>query len=289
MTSSERAHVIGRQTRRTALASLLFGAAATSLARPTAAGTSAGPAPTGAQPTATPSSQPPPSQTPPSQVPASQAPGACTLFPQAIEGPFYFDPKLVTPDIAGDRPGAATTLELRVIESGPCTPIRNARVDIWHADARGVYSGYDGQGDDGRVSAKSDTYLRGTQFSDADGRVTFNTIYPGWYPGRTPHMHIKIFLDATTLVTGQIYFPDAFSQSVYATREPYTVRPVADTTNARDFLFARGGIEGGGTVMAVATSDERIVAQLVIAVDRSGKAASAAPGVGGLFRRMLGQ
>ena len=58
---------------------------------------------------------------------AAQPTGVCVLFPQAVEGPFYFDPKLVRADITDGRPGAAVDLVLRVIESGPCTPIAKAR------------------------------------------------------------------------------------------------------------------------------------------------------------------
>ena len=220
-------------------------------------------------------------------APATQPVGACTLLPQAVEGPFYFDPKLVRADIAEDRPGAPVQLELRIIESGPCTPISNVRVDIWHADAAGAYSGYDRQGDRGDVSTKGNTFLRGTQIANDDGRVTFRTVYPGWYPGRTPHIHVKVFLDQTTLVTGQIYFPDTLSEKIYTTRAPYNVRSHADTTNATDFLFREGEKEGGGIVLAIAEEADRIVASLVIAVDRTGAAARG--GVGGLLRRMIGR
>lgn len=258
------------ETRRSALSTLLFGAAATQLANSA-------------------KSQSAPDAAPTPIAPAAQAPGACTLFPQAVEGPFYFDPKSVTSDLQTGQPGAPMTLDLRVIESGVCTPITNARVDVWHADARGVYSGYDGQGGDGSISAVGQSYLRGTQFTDAEGRVQFKTVYPGWYPGRTPHIHVKVFLDDTTLATGQVYFPDELSQSIYSSREPYTERPKADTTNARDFLFSDGDREGGGTVMAVAQSADTLLASLVIAVDRSGKQALDGGGMDGVFRRMIGR
>lgn len=218
---------------------------------------------------------------------AAQPAGLCTLLPQAVEGPYYFDPKMVRADITEGRPGAALRLKLRLIEAGPCTPMANVRVDVWHADARGAYSGYTGQGDDNTLSTKGETYLRGTQFTDADGTATFNSIYPGWYPGRTPHIHVKAFLDKTTLVTGQIYFPDAVSQKIYETREPYAKRPHADTTNATDGIFLRGEREGGGTVLSVNEDGGEIIAALVIAVDSSGAAARKGQGFGGFFRRMM--
>lgn len=222
--------------------------------------------------------------------PAGEPAGTCTLFPQAVEGPFYFDPDLVRADITQNRPGLPLRLKLRVIAAGPCKPIANARVDVWHADATGFYSGYAGQGTNRDISTKGETYLRGTQITDADGFVTFQTIYPGWYPGRTPHIHVKVFLDDNTLVTGQMYFPDDVSAKVYATNAPYADRPKADTTNANDFIFKTGQREGGGIVLAMSQEDAGMVAGLVIAVDTSGKAARAAHGgIGGFSRRWLGR
>lgn len=213
-------------------------------------------------------------------APAAQPQGICVLFPQALEGPFYFDPGFVREDITEGRPGAPVELVLDLIEYGTCQPLANVRVDVWHADAGGVYSGYAGQGDDGSVSAKGATYLRGTQTTDAKGRVTFKTVYPGWYPGRTPHIHIKALLDAKEMLTGQVYFPDVLSQRIYHEREPYKTRPDADTTNAGDFIFKMGEREGGGMVLAIAETPELITASLVIAVDRSGNAAKRAAGWG---------
>ncbi|MGQ0456123.1 MAG: intradiol ring-cleavage dioxygenase [Hyphomicrobium sp.] len=255
-------------SRRAALSALTLGAVATGL--PTARANAGDAAPA-------------------QKPPASEPPGACTLFPQAVEGPFYFDPKLVRADIAEDRPGAPIKLALRVIASGSCAPLAKTRVEVWHADAAGAYSGYDRQGAAGDLSTKGQTFLRGAQITDADGRASFTTIYPGWYPGRTPHIHVKAFLDAKTLVTGQIYFPDDVSTKIYTTRDPYKARAGADTTNADDFIFRQGEREGGGIVMAVAEEGGDIVASLVIAVDRTGAAAREGAGFGGFIRRIMGK
>jgi protocatechuate 3,4-dioxygenase beta subunit len=219
---------------------------------------------------------------------AEQPVGVCRLFPQAVEGPYYFDPGLVRSDIAEGRPGLPLHLALRLIDAGNCQPLPDVRVDVWHADARGIYSGYARQGDNRDISSKGERYLRGTQMSDGEGRVSFRTVYPGWYPGRTPHIHFKAFLDKRDLVTGQIYFEDALSARVYRERAPYNARPVADTTNANDFIFRDGVREGGGTVFAVAEEPDRLVASLVIAVDRTGAAARRARGWGGYLRGLIG-
>ena len=211
------------------------------------------------------------------------------LWPHAVEGPYYFDPKLVRPDIAEGRAGLPVKLSLKVIEFGSCQPLPNARVDVWHADAGGVYSGYGGQGDKHDISAKGLTYLRGTQMTDANGMAIFSTIYPGWYPGRTPHIHVKAFLGETSVVTGQIYFPDDVSARVYRDEKPYSARPVPDTTNATDGIFRDGRKEGGGTVFAVTQSNGLLQAALVIAVDPTGKAAESQQGWRGFVKGVLGR
>ncbi|MBU2583459.1 MAG: intradiol ring-cleavage dioxygenase [Alphaproteobacteria bacterium] len=207
----------------------------------------------------------------PTAAPSAQAQGSCVLFPEAVEGPYYFDPNEIRRDLTEGRPGHPMRLMLKVIEHATCRPIASARVDVWHADALGIYSGYPAQGDDRSVSAEGQTYLRGTQFSDADGNVSFDTIYPGWYPGRTPHIHLKVFLDQKTLVTSQAYLPDDLSARIYREHQPYTERPVADTTNDQDYFFRSGVKQGGGIVMALEDAPERLTASLLLAVDRSGK------------------
>jgi protocatechuate 3,4-dioxygenase beta subunit len=212
----------------------------------------------------------------------------CVLTPQAVEGPYYFDPSLVRPDITEGRPGAAMKLTLKIVEFGSCRPLANARVDVWHADAGGVYSGYARQGDNRDISTKGQTYLRGTQVTDSNGLVTFETIYPGWYPGRTPHIHVKAFLDRTTLLTGQIYFPDDLTARLYRDRDPYALRPNPDTTNAIDGIFRQGQEEGGGIVLAMGAEGRVLLASPAIGVDPSG---AAAKGKGGfeLLRGLFGE
>jgi protocatechuate 3,4-dioxygenase beta subunit len=116
---------------------------------------------------------------------------SCVLTPDAGEGPFYLDPKLVRSDIVSGQPGAPLQLALQVIRAGDCATLPNALVDVWHADALGLYSGYENQSGVGGVSTKSaaaQQYLRGTQFTSTAGNVQFRTIFPSWYGGRTPHV-----------------------------------------------------------------------------------------------------
>ena len=208
----------------------------------------------------------------------------CILTPQAVEGPYYFDAALERVDITEGGPGIPTKLMLQVIEAADCAPIAGARVDVWHCDASGLYSGYAGQGDDRQVSTEGEKFLRGTQMTDTSGIAIFDTLYPGWYRGRTTHIHFKAFLDEKTVMMGQIYFPDALSEYIYLNIAPYNARASArDTINAGDnVLKASGG--GHGSFCSVKEDSDRYVASLVIGVDRTAEIAGGGqggPGGGG--------
>ena len=181
-----------------------------------------------------------------------------------MEGPFYLDPKLVRSDITEGKHGAPLVLNLQTVNANDCAPLQGARVDVWHSDGLGVYSGYARQ-ESG--STKGETFLRGTQFTGADGEVHFATIYPGWYPGRTPHIHFKVFADDRSVITGQLYFPDPITEHVYATTSPYHDRKAErDTLNANDFIFVRQG--GADTIVTLKQEGGRYRASLVIGIER---------------------
>jgi protocatechuate 3,4-dioxygenase beta subunit len=175
---------------------------------------------------------------------AQGSPPACVLTPQSTEGPFYFDPGQLRADITEGRPGVPLKLGLQVVEAGSCRPVDKARVDVWHADALGLYSGYRGQSDARNLSTVGETFMRGTQISDGAGQVAFSTVYPGWYRGRTAHIHFRVFLGERSAVTGQLYFPDALSDDVYATAAYRERSGKRETTNATDGLLrGRAGRE----------------------------------------------
>lgn len=197
---------------------------------------------------------------------------ACILTPQAEEGPFYADPKLVRSGITEGRPGVPLTLRLRVIEAGPCTAIPGARIDIWHCDAKGLYSAFPGQSDAHNVDETGKTFLRGTQVTDAAGWVTFNTLYPGWYDGRTTHIHFKVFLDDRTVLTGQTFLPDALNEFIYANVPEYGGRARQRAViNANDHVVERADPEHRA-FCAVKEERDRYVATLTLGVDRRAKA-----------------
>lgn len=130
-------------------------------------------------------------------VPSGPGPD-CVLTPELAEGPYYIDLDSVRSDIREDRPGAPTSLSITVVDAATCAPVKDAAVDIWHADAAGEYSGFGSAGDGGRPGGGGGSptndkrFLRGTQITGADGVATFLTIYPGWYTGRAVHIHVKV-------------------------------------------------------------------------------------------------
>ena len=103
------------------------------------------------------------------------------------------------------------------------------------ADRRGNYSEYAQPGYDGT----GQTFLRGLQVTDANGQVTFATIYPGWYAGRATHIHVDVFVTGVNKKTTQIAFPEATSSAVYAAGV-YASKGRNPTTNASDTVFSDG-------------------------------------------------
>jgi protocatechuate 3,4-dioxygenase beta subunit len=171
----------------------------------------------------------------PGDGPAGVASGAvrCVLTPEQTEGPFYIENEKVRRNITDGRRGTPLTLRATVVDASSCKPIKGATVDIWHCDAGGVYSGF-GQG------ASSRTFLRGMQRTNASGLALLKTIYPGWYQGRTVHVHVKVHVGGNVVHTGQLYFPDSLTDKVFR-KAPYKSRPARTTRNSNDFVFANGG------------------------------------------------
>ena len=198
-----------------------------------------------------------------SQAPASPAP-ACVLTPRQTAGPFYFDPKQIRRDITEGRPGTPLHVALQVVEAGTCRPIQDALVDIWHTDVAGIYSGYARQGEQGDVDATGETFLRGSQITAANGMVQFESIYPGWYPGRAVHIHFKVRFANRTAVTSQLYFPDEVTDRAYAAA-PYNQRPQGWTTNATDGVL-RGTPADQSLLAAVTAAGAGYRASLTIGI-----------------------
>ncbi|MGJ0532441.1 intradiol ring-cleavage dioxygenase [Methylocystis sp.] len=200
---------------------------------------------------------------------------ACLLTPEAVQGPYYFDPKLVRFDIRENKTGVPIMLRLQIVDQA-CRPIAGARVDVWHCDAAGLYSNYQGQGDDRAqpISTKGETFLRGSQLADNAGVASFKSIYPGWYPGRTPHIHFKAFINDANVLTGQLFFPDALSEFIYRDIRPYSERTAKRDTMNKDDFIAIGA--GPGSFASVTEEDQRYLVTLVIGVDPAARSKASA-------------
>jgi protocatechuate 3,4-dioxygenase beta subunit len=177
----------------------------------------------------------------------------CVLTPEQEEGPFYIDLEQVRQDIVEDRPGVPLALALTVVDAESCEPIRDAAVDVWHCDALGVYSGEPLEGTDGT------TYLRGIQLTDANGLAEFATVYPGQYPGRTTHIHLKVRIggrqsDSTysgghVAHTGQLFTSDPRDAEVFALA-PYNRNTAGTVPRNADGIFRDQN--GSSAVLALA-------------------------------------
>lgn len=189
--------------------------------------------------------------------PAAVASGAvtCVLTPEMTEGPYYVADEAVRRNITEGLTGTPLALRLTVVNASTCRPIAGAKVDVWHTNALGVYSG---------VQGNTGTFMRGVQPTNAHGLALFETVYPGWYTGRTVHIHVKVHLAGNVVHTGQLFFPDSLTDGVY-TKAPYSTRPGRDTRNATDAIFRNGGSRsmlklsrsGSGYVGAIALGVHR--------------------------------
>lgn len=180
--------------------------------------------------------------------------GTCALTPEETEGPYYLDLDSMRADIREGRPGARLVVALRVQDLPGCSPVPNAVVEIWHADAGGVYSGFE--------TAKQDRFLRGSQATDSYGVVQFMTIYPGWYRGRTVHIHLKVHLNDKTLLTSQLFFDEKANSLVYQ-NPPYSNHSGRDKFNNNDSIFDQR------LVMTTAIDGDGYLAALNIGVNAS--------------------
>jgi len=188
---------------------------------------------------------------------ATTAP-ACVVRPALTEGPYFVDEKINRSDIRANTSdgavsdGSTLALIFNVFTvSDGCSPLEGATVDVWHCDGAGVYSDVDDPG----FSTVGQDFLRGYQLTDASGQAKFLTIYPGWYQGRTVHIHFKIRTDAdgqSYEFTSQLFFDDTLTDQVYAS-EPYAAKGERTLRNDGDGIFQQSG--GQLTLVAAQTSD----------------------------------
>lgn len=169
----------------------------------------------------------------------------CTLIPSETAGPFPLDLTANTyyfrNDIREDRTGTPFKLKLKIIGKQNCLPMQNVRVNIWHCDKDGLYSGYYTPQNTGSTPATASMkWLRGYQMTDANGEVEFTTIFPGWYGGRICHIHFQVYVSSAYSAISQLTFDIPTKQSVYAANPSEYTKGADPMTLAADNVFSDG-------------------------------------------------
>jgi protocatechuate 3,4-dioxygenase beta subunit len=236
---------------------------------------------------------------------------SCTLAAQQEEGPYYIDMRKVRRTITEDKAGVPVQLRVALLDAKRCTPLENAAVDIWHCDALGVYSGFtaNGGGENmgrgrggpgqpgpagggrggrgargprggGRGALDETRFLRGIQLTNKQGLTEFATVYPGWYAGRTIHIHLKVhvggqaaneqYMAGHVSHTGQLFFPEDVTEQI-ARMDPYVQHSnVHRTLHSEDNIFRR---QGGASSMVTlerlqkGSNADGFIATVTLAVD----------------------
>lgn len=157
--------------------------------------------------------------------PGGSAARSCRLITQDVAGPYHVDEYLIRSDVRDGHAGVPLMLEFQVIDALKCAPLPGALVTIWHANGEGLYSGVKNlvlnarlEPDGGMVDTRGQSFCRGIQRTDAEGRARFTTIFPGWYYPRATHLHVKVAPpDFGEEATTQLYFGNSVCDEVYAT------------------------------------------------------------------------
>ncbi|MBK9726536.1 MAG: hypothetical protein IPO86_00295 [Saprospiraceae bacterium] len=207
----------------------------------------------------------------------------CVLTSKQVEGPFYL-PSPERSNIVEDKMGELLNLRMQVVQYPDCSPISNAVVEIWQADAEGNYSGYPEQisqdewemfmlfGKNGEKQSNGEyhvkqvtqtTYLRGLQRTDENGWVNFDTIVPCWYIGRIPHIHFKVFVNNKEWINSQLYFEKNYCDNLFTTKEPYTNMGKCPMDFPNDAVFAMAGGKHNGLLLTPQLTDDNNLSAIV--------------------------
>jgi len=161
-----------------------------------------------------------------------------------VEGPYYSTGGSQRSNLRDGQKGQKLDLVITILKADTGMPFAGVDVDLWQCNATGHYSGYDADPDElpdnisnGHPASNDETFLRGRLTTDAQGQVTFQTIYPGWYALRTPHIHLKIFEGKNCNLTTQLFLPEDLNQAFYRTRD-YARTAKQDTFNNTDPVIA---------------------------------------------------
>jgi protocatechuate 3,4-dioxygenase beta subunit len=202
---------------------------------------------------------------------------SCVLMAEQEQGPFYYEHSHVRSDVTDGKDGVPLLLKITVVDATSCQPLPAAAVDVWMADALGTYS-----------DTSTGLFLRGIQLTGDDGLAAFTTIYPGWYPGRTNHVHLKVHEDGTATDTysaghvshtGNLFFPEDTSVAV-SKIAPYTSNTAQRITLTADGVYSRQN--GSGSVMTLTPNNAEDISQGFVATITVGVNPAATPALIGI-------
>ena len=205
----------------------------------------------------------------------------CIRTPESNDGPFYYESSPRRRDVTEGRKGLNLRLGIRIanatVPGNSCAPLAGAVVDIWHADADGLYSNVGGDLQTEATLGKN--FMRGHQLTDADGLVQFDTVVPGWELVTAPppqnvvlratHIHVKVFHESK-IATTQLYFPDEFLDQLYASVDPYqTHRQMTAPGAGRNYDRIRNTADGlfladQSKPMAIQKQGDGVIAQATV-------------------------
>jgi protocatechuate 3,4-dioxygenase beta subunit len=217
----------------------------------------------------------------------------CEVTPEGEIGPYFSDDSdarflrsniIANLDGTSVQTGIPLTLNVTVIDTeNACAPYVNAQVDIWHCNAAGVYS------DQASESTTTETWLRGYQITDADGKVGFSTVIPGWYSGRTTHIHLRVRSTYSTASsnsdgtnTTQLFFDQTLVDTLATSVTPYSAEGKNSTTNATDHVYD-GETNGANLLSLSGDNTSGYTAEITIGlpITSSGSTTGTTDGVNG--------
>lgn len=206
----------------------------------------------------------------------------CVLFPETTRGPFYLDPEYDRRDITEGEPGLPFRLRVQVLGVDNCEPIPSAVVNLWHCDIRGAYSEFGLIGGN-PINAADETWMRGYQMTNAEGWAEFDTIFPGWYPGRATHIHFDVHIgfspslpinqqiNASSTFISQMFVPNSVKTLVYTTIPAYFDKGDNPTGTHNDGIAQNSGAVEDLTIAFDETDfPTSISGEFVIGLDMAG-------------------
>ena len=197
---------------------------------------------------------------------------SCALICETTAGPCTTAVKLERKDVSEGFSGLPVRLSLLVVDADSCAPVAGAKVEIWHTQRTGVYSGVTPNPpqcylDD--PEAATFMYFRGTQTAGADGRVDFDTCFPGWYSGRAIHIHFQVIRDAKVYATSQLFFADELNAEIFASHPDYSEFGQPDRTNISDNIIGNQADKSNYVLDTARMPDGAMLASKVIAIRSS--------------------